>query len=114
MLTDTDMAPQCRLVTIDGNGHLHPADGDPVDVTADALYAVIVLWNQGGLSWRGWLSTTKHRSIRFASADLEDLILQSWLRALPGWDHSKLWHATTNPGLHLVWRRPTTIEIPTR
>jgi len=113
MATYTEMAPQCRLVTIDGDGHLHPANGEPLDVTADELYAVVVLWDRPhGLSWKGWLSTTRHRSVCFSSADLEDPILQSWLRALPGWDHAKLWHATTSPGFHLVWRRSVTIEIP--
>jgi hypothetical protein len=106
MAIDIEIASRSRLLAIDGNGHLHAVTGDPLDVTADTLYAVVVLWDRHeGLSWMGWLSTTTHRSACFSSVDLEDPIVQSWLRALPGWDHAKLWHATTTPGFHLVWRR---------
>lgn len=104
-----------RLVTIDGDGQLHTTQGAPLDVIADQLYAVVVLWDvEGGSSWVGWLTTTARRTACFTAADLEDPIVQNWLRALPGWDHAKLWQATTCPGLHLVWRRRATMEIPRR
>ena len=103
-----------RRVTVDGHGRLHPAQGEPIDVIADQLYAVVVLWDpDDGASWVGWLTTTTHRSVCFGASDLEGDAFQYWLRALPGWDGTQLWHATTCPGLHLVWRRRSTTEIPT-
>lgn len=114
METRREVGCGSRLVTIDGDGRLHPSNGDPVDVIADQLFAVVVLWDPNeGSSWVGWLTTTTRRSVCFSATDLEDAVLQNWLRALPGWDHAKLWYATTCPGLHLVWRRRATTEIPT-
>lgn len=116
MATHTGMVlPHGRLVTIDGHGWLHPTEGEPVDVIADQLFTVSVLWTLNeGSSWTGWLTTFRRNFVRFSAADLEDPVFQNWLRALPGWDHSKLWQATTCPGLYLVWRRPSPGELPRR
>lgn len=112
-MTNPEIASRRRLVTIDGNGWLHPTDGPPVDVIADQMFAVSVLWTiNEGSSWVGWLSTIGRRFVHFGSADLEDPVFQHWLRSLPGWDQTRLWRATTVPGLHLVWRRPATFELP--
>lgn len=109
----TENASHSRLVTIDGNGWLHPTDDEPIDIVADRPFAVSVLWTlNGGTSWVGWLATSHRRFARFTAADLEDVVFANWLRALPGWDQARLWRATTTPGLYLVWRRETTIEPP--
>ena len=109
---ETNTAPQRRPLTIDGDGQLHASQGAPLDVVADQLYEIVVQWSpEEEGSWVGCLTTTARRMARFTTADLEDPIFQTWLRALPGWSHDKLWEATTSPGLHLVWRRPTTIEL---
>ena len=98
--------PEGRRVMIDGEGRLHPAEGDLVDIVADQLVAVVVLWRHGDdARWLGWLTTTMRRSVPFCAEDLGDPVVQSWLRALPAWDHDRLWHATTTPGTHMVWRR---------
>jgi hypothetical protein len=113
MDTNDEALPQHRLLTIDGHGHLHTPRGAPLDMVADQLYEIVVQWNQGEEgSWVGCLTTAARRTARFTTADLQDPIFQTWLRALPGWEHEKLWQATTSPGSHLVWRRPTTLEIP--
>ncbi len=114
MVTDTEVTTVARLVSIDGNGRLCLAQGDPLDVIADQLYAVVVLWDpDDASSWVGWLTTTTRRSVCFSASDLQEPVFQNWLRALPGWEHASLWQATTCPGLHLVWRRRATTEIPT-
>lgn len=115
METNSEVIRHRRLVTVDGNGQLHPAEGDPLDVIADQLYSVVVVWDrQEGSSWLGWLTTVAGRAVCFAAGDLDNPILQIWLRALPGWDEAKLWEATTSPGLHLVWKRRPPMEIPDR
>jgi hypothetical protein len=106
MAIDVLMASQTRLVTVDGDGWLRPAQGEPIDATADELFTVVVLWDLAdGTCWTGWLATMARRTACFGPADLEDPIFQSWLRALPGWNFEQLRHATTNQGFHLVWRR---------
>ena len=106
MAIPTELAVPGRRVAIDGHGRLHPTEGDPIDVIADELHSVVVLWNRDdGTSWLGWLTMASRRSVPFSAIDLEDPIFQNWLRALPRWEHDKLWHATTNAGHHLVWRR---------
>ena len=86
-----EVVPRGRLVTIDGAGRLHPAQGDPIDVIADQLYALVVLWDPDeSASWVGWLTTSTRRSVCFCAADLEGAVFQSWLRALPGWDQEQL------------------------
>lgn len=97
--------PAGRRVVIDGDGRLHSTDREPIDIVADQLYAVLMLWGREGDAWLGWLTTTMQRSVSFSAADLADPVIQNWLRALPAWDHARLWHATTTPGIHLVWRR---------
>ena len=102
-----------RQVTIDGNGWLCPTEGDPIDIIADHMFAVCVLWNASDTSsWVGWLTTTSRRFVRFSADDLDDPVFQNWLRSLPGWEHERLWRATTCLGLHLVWRRPDPNGIP--
>ena len=106
MEVQMEMELHARLVTIDGDGQLHPPDGDPIDLITDEVQAVLVLWNRDdSLAWKGWLRTGSRRSISFTAADLGEPIFQNWLRSLPGWKHEQLWHATTNPGHHLVWQR---------
>jgi hypothetical protein len=84
-MTSTESASRSRLVTVDGYGRLHPMEGQPVDVIADQLFSVIVLWAvNDGASWIGWLTTIGRQFVRFEAADLEDPVFQSWLRALPG------------------------------
>jgi hypothetical protein len=101
-----------RLVTIDGNGWLHSAHGEPVVVIADQLFAVSVFWTlYGGSSWAGWLSTISRHFLRFGVDDLGDPAFHHWLQVLPGWDHARLTRATTSPGLHLVWRCSTVREF---
>src|SRR5262245_46866943 len=101
---DAVAVPDGRRVVIDRKGRLHPVKGKPVDF-ADHLVAVLVLWRHGDhASWLGWLTTTRRRWVSFCAADLADLTVQRWLRALPGWDHDRLRHATTTPGIHIVWR----------
>jgi hypothetical protein len=98
--------PDGRRVVIDGHGRLHPADGDPIDIIADKLNAVIVLWRKGvEASWLGWLITKARCPVPFCAADLADPSVQSWLRALPAWNPDRLWYATTTPGVHMVWQR---------
>lgn len=105
VVTNTEAATHRKLITIDGDGRLHPAHGHPVDVIADQLHSVVVLWDlDPSLSWLGSLTTSTHHSVCFSAADLEDPVVQKWLRALPGWEHARLWHATTCPGHHLVWQ----------
>jgi hypothetical protein len=104
--------PEGRRVVIDGNGYVHSPEADPVDIVADHLDTVLVLWNQeGGTSWLGWLMTRMRRSVSFSTADLADPVVQSWLRALPAWDHARLWHATTKPGAYIVWRRSQAADV---
>jgi hypothetical protein len=105
MVIDVLSASQGRLVVIDGDGRLHPAQGEPLDVIADALFTVVVVWDFESSSWTGWLATLNRRTACFGPTDLEDPVFQTWLRALPGWRPTNLQHATTNEGLHLVWRR---------
>jgi hypothetical protein len=112
MQMNCNAVPYRRLVTVDGNGRLHPAEGDPLDVIADQPLSVAVIWDREEGSWHGWLTTVAGHTVCFEVGDLNDPIFQSWLRALPGWQHARLWEATTNPGIHLVWRRRPTIEIP--
>ena len=114
LATHVEIVPGGRLVTIDGEGRLHPAHGDPVDVIADQPDAVVVLWDlDDGCSWVGWLTTATRRTVCFSAVDLEDPVFHNWLRALPGWEHAKLWRATTCPGVHLVWRQTTpTLVVP--
>jgi hypothetical protein len=105
LLTCAEVVSRGRLVTIDGNGRLHPAQGEPLDVITDQIDTVAVQWGRDDSSWVGWLTTTARRTVRFAVADLEDPVFQRWLRSLPGWDYARLWRATTRPGVHLVWPR---------
>jgi hypothetical protein len=112
MQTCPEVISRGRLVTVDGEGRLHPAQGDPLDVITDQLDTVVVQWGRDDSSWVGWLTTSARRTVRFTVADLEDPVLQNWLRALPGWDHARLWRATTRPGVHLVWRRRVVMEMP--
>jgi len=107
-----EVSSRGQLVTIDGDGRLHPAQGDPLDIVTDQLDTVVVQWGRDDSSWVGWLTTTARRTVRFVVADLEDPVFQNWLRSLPGWDHERLWRATTRPGLHLVWRRRVMIGMP--
>lgn len=103
---DVVPASQHRLVMVGGDGRLHPWQGEPLDVIADELFTVVVVWDLvEGSSWIGWLATVTRRTACFGPTDLEDAVFQSWLRALPGWQPENLRHATTTPGLHLVWRR---------
>lgn len=105
MVIDVLSASQ-RFVMIEGDGRLHPAKGEPLDVIADELFTVVVVWDHvDGSSWIGWLATMARQTACFGPTDLEDPAFQSWLRALPGWQPANLQHATTNQGLHLEWRR---------
>jgi hypothetical protein len=105
--------PPGQLVRIESDGRLRSTQNDNVAIVTEELFAVVVLWDVDDASpWLGYLATTTHRSVCFSSADIADHSLLGWLSALPGWEPSKLSHATTNPGFHLVWRRRPTIEIP--
>jgi hypothetical protein len=113
MKTNAEAVPAGRLVTIDGDGRLRTPEGPLLDAPADELYAIVVVWHKdAGATWVGWLITSTRRTARFAEADLEDPIVQGWLRTLPGWETEKLSAATTCPGVHLVWRRPATMPPP--
>jgi hypothetical protein len=95
-----------RVLVVDGDGRLVSCC-DGYSVTADQLFAVVVVWDPTDpTGWRGTLTTLDHRPVRFAHAELDDQAFQRWLRDLPGWDPGKLSHALIWPGLHLVWRRP--------
>ena len=101
----TAVGVERQLITVDDDGVLWSSPREPLGMTMQELYAVLVLWDgEEGSSWLGWLTTTNHRSACFAAADLADPRLRRWLRDLAGWDWHRLVVATTCPGLHLVWR----------
>src|SRR4051794_3517162 len=58
MVIDALSALQRRLVLVDGDGRLHPVQGEPLDVIADELFTVVVVCDLAeGSSWIGWLAT---------------------------------------------------------
>lgn len=60
LLGSGDPAPAAHTITVDGEGQLHPSQGDPLDVIADRLYAVVVRWDPDvRSSWLGWLTTAE-------------------------------------------------------
>ena len=95
-----------RLIAVDGDGVLWSWRNEPVAVTTEQIFAVLVLWGGGhDASWLGWLTTFNHRAACFSAPDLEDPLVERWLGDLPDWDRRKLSRAMAYPGLHLVWRR---------
>jgi hypothetical protein len=100
-----DAVPSGRRIAIDEDGMLWSLHDEPIGMTTDQLFTVLVLWTkESGTSWLGWLTTKDHRAACFTALDLDDPLVERWIGDLPRWDRRQLSRATTCRGFHLVWR----------
>lgn len=97
---------QPRSLVVERDGRLRAVLDPTNELTASALFAIVLLWddNMPG-RWIGWLTTIDRRALCFSQTELEDPAFQAWLGALPDWEPGRLSTSLARVGLHLVWRR---------